>query len=803
MNCILVTSGEESSSEDYNESDSSSISSVYLSDFEDFPSLSQMVMTPDSASEYDNNVKMKKVEELQLLLKKQYYENSKLRKEVTFGKKRFERFSRLFAPDQIESLGRKNMRGKKWSSETISKSLKILFKCKNSGYKYLRKIQKWPLPSRRTLNRRLQNMQFNAGVLKDVFEMLPKKIEFMSDYDKYCMLVMDEMSVKPGYDYDKSTQENIGDITLPNENGVATHGLVLMLAGLATRWKQIVGYHFTGDSYQGVNLKSTIDEILLKASEISLKVIVVTSDMGTNNQSVYKEYGISKNVNKIDHPHIQGAYLYFIYDPPHVIKCIRNGLLNNLYFQIPQKFVDLYQLPSNIVDIDYVRILFESERLHDWKLCPNLTESHFCPNHFEAMKVNLAAQLIASHSLSVGMYKAISSSEKRFEHLDENAAATAWFVGHLNKWFDYMTSRYFSISLSLDNREKYEEILDFFHLTIELFKSLTVYTKTKVTSTTRMTKNMKELESNQELSRKRKSQPELAANKKKSSEPWKPWQTSVIISTNSVLDLSNYLLNAIGFNSLLTGRLTQDCIENLFSVVRRGNPNPTCLEFKSGLKLITASQFIGTPANGNYSVDDGHYLCEFLDSKPKHISVGNKPPLSSNPGPNIDELTWDKLYGKVETEVFYNFSGYIARKVLRTLKKNPCSPDNEDCVNKITSDENHVVDCQFTLMKDYSEDKHSLTYVSKEVFELYKTCELVFVQNKSKLFNSSQLYQGLKEIMSANTNIEGCKIHPLKQLLCSEYASTRLNVMIKHLKKKSKPEKVLGMRYRVLKPDAQ
>ena len=77
------------------------------------------------------------------------------------------------------------------------------------------------------------------------------------------------------------------------------------------------------------------------------------------------------------------------------------------------------------------------------------------------MKVNLAAQLIASHSLSVGMYKAISSIEKRFEHLDENAAATAWFVGHLNKWFDYMTSRYFSISLSLDNREKYEEILDF------------------------------------------------------------------------------------------------------------------------------------------------------------------------------------------------------------------------------------------------------------------------------------------------------------------------------------------------------
>lgn len=48
---------------------------------------------------------------------------------------------------------------------------------------------------------------------------------------------------------------------------------------------------------------------------------------------------------------------------------------------------------------------------------------------------------------------------------------------------------------------------------------------------------------------------------------WKPCQTGVILTTTSVLSLAEELLDA-GHTYLLTGRLTQDCLENLFSVVR-------------------------------------------------------------------------------------------------------------------------------------------------------------------------------------------------------------------------------------------
>lgn len=48
---------------------------------------------------------------------------------------------------------------------------------------------------------------------------------------------------------------------------------------------------------------------------------------------------------------------------------------------------------------------------------------------------------------------------------------------------------------------------------------------------------------------------------------WKPGQTGTISSTLAVIDLSDQIF-AHGLDFLLTARLTQDCLENLFSTIR-------------------------------------------------------------------------------------------------------------------------------------------------------------------------------------------------------------------------------------------
>jgi hypothetical protein len=75
---------------------------------------------------------------------------------------------------------------------------------------------------------------------------------------------------------------------------------------------------------------------------------------------------------------------------------------------------------------------------------------------------------------------------------------------------------------------------------------------------------------------------------------WKPLQQGIILSTHSVIAISEQLLYEAEVHFFLTGRLTQDCLENLFSTVRQGNAIPTPAAFTNTLKIITVAQFLKT-----------------------------------------------------------------------------------------------------------------------------------------------------------------------------------------------------------------
>lgn len=135
----------------------------------------------------------------------------------------------------------------KWSHTTIVKALKLKFSCGNNRYEELLK-QNIPLPSQRSF----QILKFDSGILHEVFKFLNLKIvSFKNIHEKYCVLIMDEISITPSNLFDVSLNKNLGNITLPNHAGIATNVLVFMLGGISTRWKQSVAYYFTGHSING------------------------------------------------------------------------------------------------------------------------------------------------------------------------------------------------------------------------------------------------------------------------------------------------------------------------------------------------------------------------------------------------------------------------------------------------------------------------------------------------------------------------------------------------------------------------
>jgi hypothetical protein len=94
------------------------------------------------------------------------------------------------------------------------------------------------------------------------------------------------MAITSASVYDISLNKYLDKVTLPDHTGVATYVLVFMLAGIKARWKQVMGYYFSGNSIKGVIIiNDIIENILQKVEPLGLNVLSVTSDMGASNQA--------------------------------------------------------------------------------------------------------------------------------------------------------------------------------------------------------------------------------------------------------------------------------------------------------------------------------------------------------------------------------------------------------------------------------------------------------------------------------------------------------------------------------------
>ena len=102
----------------------------------------------------------------------------------------------------------------------------------------------------------------------------------MKPHERNCSLTLDEMSIQAKTEYDISSKSIMGHVTLPEHNGIATHGLVFMLSGLAVRWKQTVAFYFTG---KYLHMKCMI---VIESSPIFIFVTAIQSNFDGDSVSV-------------------------------------------------------------------------------------------------------------------------------------------------------------------------------------------------------------------------------------------------------------------------------------------------------------------------------------------------------------------------------------------------------------------------------------------------------------------------------------------------------------------------------------
>lgn len=80
----------------------------------------------------------------------------------------------------------------------------------------------------------------------------------MDDRDKLCCVTLDEMEISTSMEYDASSKEIMGDVTLPGHKGQASHAMVVMLGGIFVNFDFCNGFTRIGSAsfiYKGVTVK--------------------------------------------------------------------------------------------------------------------------------------------------------------------------------------------------------------------------------------------------------------------------------------------------------------------------------------------------------------------------------------------------------------------------------------------------------------------------------------------------------------------------------------------------------------------
>lgn len=446
----------------------------------------------------------------------------------------------------------RHLRRSAWTEEEKNFALSIYYKSP-SAYRFLRD-RGFKIPCVTLIRKWVSIYNVTPGFSTDVIAKLTKKVASMSDDEKQCVLLFDEMSIRKALEYEPKHDliEGFEDLgPLGRTNNVASHALLFMLRGLKYHWKCPFSYVVAKNGVKSSSLALLLDLCVEKVFETGLSIRVIVCDQGSTNASAIRLMGVTD-----ERPYLfYGKHkIHFVFDVPHLMKCIRNNFMNH----------DI-EFNGMVVSWNDIRTFYDIDKgsKTGCRAAPKLSERHINPQNFQKMSVKLATQVFSA-SVSRGMQAACSTGMMK----SPTGPNTAMFLGRLNDIFDCLNSKY-----CFDSNP--------------LRKPLS-------------TQNLKVMQCLKDAL------PFVKCWKLRSGRPNPPCFNGLVLGINSVLSLYNSLISEKNTTYLLTGRLNQDPIENIFGVLRqRGgyNANPSAKQFRCGLQHVMSIRLMDPPGLSNCEPD--------------------------------------------------------------------------------------------------------------------------------------------------------------------------------------------------------
>jgi hypothetical protein len=494
-----------------------------------------------------------------------------------------------------------------------------------------------PLPHRRTIQTWLSHFDARPGFTSQSFETIRQCLAGPDAWKyKVCCLCVDEMEIMKQAQVDRSTGNVHGFVDLgcgemdDDSQPLATKALVILAVRLYGTWKLPLGYWFT-DGCSGTVLSSLLLSVLRMLYDVGCVAVSVTADGAPSNFKAFELLGCNFTPEALktvfEHPCDSTVGVVIVFDACHMLKLARTLLYEYKLVKVPGTGEAKWH------HIDQLHQLQESEGL---SLANRITRRHV-DFHNQKMKVKLATQL-----LSASVANALKFLRLRGHLVFQDSEATETFCQTFDRLFDVLNSRsiYASGYKKPMNSSNVHHILVWLQCTREWLMQLEDSSGKALVKTKR--------------------------------------RTCIIgfcVTIDSVTHLCRQLLcisaniNGITLQYLLTYRLSQDCVELLFGLIRRrgGNSNnPNCQQFRWAYRAILSKIGVESSSSANVIPLD---TSEGLTTDVELASDGQFFDTEL-----LDTYNWDTLpvLSTVTENVCSYVTGYVIRKLLPRLKCDEC-----------------------------------------------------------------------------------------------------------------------------------
>ncbi|XP_055928658.1 uncharacterized protein LOC129959790 [Argiope bruennichi] len=477
-----------------------------------------------------------------------------------------------------------NKYARRYSSDIMIFS-SLLYTIAPSAYKFLRQSGYLVLPHPNTINHLCSkyNVSPQLEQLDSYFLLyIKQKFKYLQEKDKIVTLLLDEVHIKEYFEYKGGCVTGMSC----DSEASASSAQVFMVKSIASQYKDVV-HVLPVHSISGEILHEFIKKIIIGLEGIGFTVIGIITD---NNSVNRKAVGLFIDPPELSycysHPVNKQRPLFYVVDPVHLFKCMRNNWLN-------QKndgkcfFYPNFDLVPEVKDIanfktarfSTIRDLYNLESDSLVKYGFKLSLKALAPSNMERQNVQLVLSIFNEHVaealVELGERKNLIYSKD-----------TSEFLKIIITWWQIVNVKTPNKGKRLNNR--YQEPFTFDKKDIKILF---------------LEKFLKWLDNWEDM-------------KFNTGTFTKETRTALVLTTKALIEISSYCKDNFKMSYILPGKLQTDDLESRFDCYRRlagcqynisTQQLFECekkLRIQSLLKLSVPSKSFGTFKITNFETDD-------------------------------------------------------------------------------------------------------------------------------------------------------------------------------------------------------